>query len=259
MRFSSLGSGSKGNATLIEAAETCVMVDCGFSIKETEKRLARLNKTAEDIDAILVTHEHGDHIQGVCGFARRHQVPVCLTPGTFESSAFQRKCEPGYPEIRYIDSHSAFELKALQISPFPVPHDAQEPCQFVFSDGNTKIAILTDTGSETVHISEMLSGVDALLLEFNHDIEMLWQGRYPHHLKERVAGDYGHMSNAQSAMLLKGMDTSHLQIIVAMHLSADNNSPDRVYQELEDALGFGHCSMEIADQQTGIAWRCIDT
>jgi len=259
MRFSSLGSGSRGNAALVEASTTCLMIDCGFSIKETERRLARLGKTPKDIDALLVTHEHSDHIQGVSRLAKRFEIPVWMTPGTHQSSAFQSKKIKGSAQPLLFDAHTPFAINDIEVHPFPVPHDASEPSQFVFYDGESRVAILTDTGSITPHIKTMLSGVDALMLEFNHDVDMLWQGKYPDSLKQRISCDYGHMSNEQAATLLRQIDCKNLQSVAAMHLSSDNNSPDFVYQELEVALGVGQSTMEIADQEHGLAWREIES
>lgn len=252
MRFASLGSGSRGNATLIEAGQTCVMIDCGFSIKETEKRLARLGKQPGQINAILVTHEHSDHIQGVARVARKHSIPVWLTPGTWRTGKLEN-VEPAF-----IDSHSEFTIGDLRIQPFPVPHDAQEPCQFVLSDGEFRVAILTDVGSITPHIIEMLNGVDGLMLECNHDRDILLNGAYPESLKRRVSGDYGHMSNDQACELLTLIDRSRLQKLVAMHLSDKNNNLDIVYESLAKVMGADAGIIEIADQAEGLVWRCVE-
>ncbi len=252
MKFASLGSGSRGNATLIEAADTCIMVDCGFSIKETEKRLARLGKQANQINAILVTHEHTDHISGVARFARKYSIPVWLTPGTWRSGKLEN-IEPA----GFIDSHSEFTIETLLVKPFPVPHDALEPCQFVFSDGECKVGVLTDFGSITPHIIEMLNGVDALMLECNHDREILLNGHYPESLKRRVVGDYGHLSNDQACEILSRIDRSRLQVLVATHLSEKNNNIDIVYNSLVKVLGDESGIINIADQAEGLAWQSV--
>ena len=252
MRFASLGSGSRGNATLIESGDTCVMVDCGFSIKETEKRLARLGKQADQISAILVTHEHSDHIQGVARVARKHSIPVWLTPGTYHSGKLENVEPAGF-----IDSHSEFLINDLTVIPFPVPHDAHEPCQFVFSDGEFRVGVLTDVGSITPHIVETLNGVDGLLLECNHDLDILMNGHYPESLKRRVAGDFGHLNNVQACELLSQMDRSRLQKLVAMHLSEKNNDLDVVYESLAKVMGVDAGIIEIADQAEGLGWRRV--
>jgi phosphoribosyl 1,2-cyclic phosphodiesterase len=252
VKFASLGSGSKGNATLVWHEQTCLLVDCGFSVRETEQRLAQLAISAETLTGILLTHEHGDHIRGAGALARKYGLPVWATRGTAAHTGLGK-----LPDLRCIDVHQSLSIDALEIQPFPVPHDAREPCQFVLSDGNTHLGILTDTGSITGHITERLSGCDALLLECNHDSEMLAEGPYPASLKQRVAGRFGHLSNAQAASLLEGIDTSSLQHLVAAHLSEQNNSRQAVRRALSEALGCEPDWISIADQETGFDWREI--
>jgi phosphoribosyl 1,2-cyclic phosphodiesterase len=203
MRFASLGSGSRGNATLIESGSTLVMVDCGFSRRETERRLARLGRSAAQLAALLVTHEHGDHIRGVCALARQYDLPVWLSAGT---RLMLREDSP--PGIHCIDAQAGIRLGDLEVLPFTVPHDAREPCQFVFADGNHRFGLLTDTGRITAHIRDCLDGCDALMLECNHDPAMLAGGPYSASLKARVGGPLGHLSNAQAAGLLARRTTS---------------------------------------------------
>ena len=250
VRFASLGSGSRGNATLVEAGNTRVMVDCGFSCNQTEKRLAKLNTAAEDIDAILVTHEHGDHISGVARFSRRFGTPVWMTAGT-------RTVHKGgeVAQMNVFSSHHCFAIGDLEIQPFPVPHDAREPCQFVFSDGDTRLGVLTDVGSITSHLLRALGQLDALLLETNHDPDMLASGPYPLHLQQRVGGDYGHLSNQQAAALLDRLDTGRLQHLLAAHISDKNNTPGLARQALADVLGCTADEVSIADQEQGFSWR----
>lgn len=252
MRFCALGSGSRGNALLIQARKTCLMIDNGFSVRETERRLARLSVNPEHIKAILVTHEHSDHINGVGAFARKYQLPVHATRGTH---ACHRLGE--LPDCRFVNSHQGFSIGDVNIEPFPVPHDASEPCQFVFSDGRRRLGLLTDTGCCTPHIEQRLSGLDALVLECNHDVTLLEQGDYPYSVKQRVAGDYGHLNNEQAAGILQCIDTSSLQHIVAAHISEKHNTPAMAQHSLSNAL---HCQpdwISIADQQYGLGWRDI--
>ena len=176
MRFASLGSGSEGNSLVVQVGATVVMMDCGFSLAETELRLARAGLMPEDIAAILVTHEHLDHIGGVARFARKHKLPVWLTHGT--AKVFDRGSLSN-TLINFVDPHHAFSVGDLQVTPYFVPHDAFEPVQYVFSDGNARLGVLTDTGSITAHIEKTLSGCDALVLECNHDLDMLMSGPYP--------------------------------------------------------------------------------
>jgi phosphoribosyl 1,2-cyclic phosphodiesterase len=248
-----LGSGSKGNATVVESDDTCVLVDCGFSTREVEKRLQRLQKTPQELTAILVTHEHSDHVQGVARLSRKYKLPVWMTAGTY--SRCRQRDE--YPFISVFSSHQVFSIDALEIHPFPVPHDAREPVQFVFSDGSQRLGVLTDTGCITAHIRQMLDGVDALLLEGNHDLDMLMNGSYPQQLKQRVAGRTGHLSNEQAAGLLRSIDCDHLQHIVAAHLSEKNNHPDKVLESFSSALNCSEDWVELADQETGFDWKVI--
>ncbi len=252
MKFASLGSGSKGNAMLVWHQQTCVMVDCGFSARETEQRLARLAISAESLSGILLTHEHGDHIRGAGALARKYGLPVWATRGTAAHLSLGK-----LPDSRCIDVHQNFAIEALEVQPFPVPHDASEPCQYVFSDGQARLGILTDTGSITNHICEQLSGCDALVLECNHDSEMLAEGPYPASLKQRVGGRLGHLSNTQAAGLLAEIDTGSLQHLVAAHLSEQNNSRQAVRQALSEVLGCESDWISIADQETGFDWREI--
>ncbi len=230
------------------------MIDCGFSLKETERRLARLERDPEQIDALLVTHEHSDHISGVSRLARRFGIPVWMTCGTSRARPFQSMRE----QLQLFDCHTPFAIKDIEIQPFPVPHDANEPCQFVFSDGDARLALLTDTGSVTPHIVDMLSGVDVLMLECNHDTDLLWAGSYPQSVKQRIAGDYGHMSNHQAADLLSRIRSSRLRKVIAMHLSLDNNSHDHVIESLLPVLDEAAGRLEIADQHHGLCWREIE-
>ena len=252
MRFASLGSGSKGNATLVEQHTTCIMIDCGFSAIEVERRMARLNKRPQDIDALLITHEHSDHIRGVGVLARKYQLPVFVTHGTLMQSDMGE-----LPAVQVFDSHDVFSIGDVEITPFPVPHDAREPCQFIFSDGDKRLGLLTDTGSITAHICAQLSCCHGMILECNHDPDLLANGDYPPSLKWRVGGDLGHLSNAQAADLLQSVDTDRLQHLVAAHLSEKHNTPALAQRVLSGAL---HCAADwvgVIDQEHGLPWRSL--
>jgi phosphoribosyl 1,2-cyclic phosphodiesterase len=252
MRFASLGSGSGGNATLVEAGSTLVMVDCGFSCAEAERRMARLGRQPCELAAVVVTHEHGDHVRGVCAFARRHRIPVWMTPGTRLAFHAREPCE-----CCLHDGSAPVALGDMQFIPYTVPHDAREPCQYVFDDGARRFGLLTDAGMITPHIAGTLEGCDALMLECNHDADLLAGGPYPARLKERVGGRLGHLSNGQAAGMLLGMDCTRLQHVVAAHLSAHNNRPDLARAALGESLNCSPGWIAVADQDAGLGWRQI--
>jgi phosphoribosyl 1,2-cyclic phosphodiesterase len=254
MRFASLGSGSEGNGLLVESGATRILVDCGFRLSETVKRLGRLGLTPSDLAAVLVTHEHDDHVGGVARFARRYGLPVYLTYGTLMALGLRGSM---MPRVSLIDSHSPFAIGDLEIHPYPVPHDAREPSQFVFSDGDRRLGLLTDTGDSTPHIERMLSGIDALVLECNHDLELLMNGPYPPTLKRRIAGRYGHLDNETAARLLAGIDCSRFQHFIAAHLSAQNNTPELARRAVCAALNCESSWIQIASQSEGFDWRQI--
>ncbi len=250
IRFASLGSGSKGNALLVESGRTRVLVDCGFGPREMARRLERIGVAPASIAAVLITHEHADHVGGAARCAGRFGWTLHASHGT--SVAARQLDGLG---VRRFDSHASFGIGELEIHPYPVPHDAREPTQFVFSDGARRLGVLTDAGQITPHIVGMLADCAALVLECNHDADLLAAGRYPPQLKRRIAGQFGHLDNRAAAGLLRAIGGDKLQHVVAAHLSEENNSPQLVRAALADAL---HCAPEwigIADQARGCDWR----
>jgi len=244
MRFASLGSGSGGNSALIEAGGTRVLLDSGFAAKEVEARLNLLGVEPDSIQAILVTHEHHDHIKGVGAYARRYNLPVWMTAGTHR----QNRCGE-LPQVRVFNCHNGgFSIGDLTVEPFPVPHDAIEPAQFVFSSKGSRLGILTDIGFYTPHIVEALKSCDALFIECNHDPDMLANGPYPPSLQARVAGRLGHLSNAQAAEFLQQLDPDRLQHIVAAHLSERNNRPELVHEAMASVSATIEQRLSIAGQ-----------
>ena len=197
MRFASLASGSSGNCLVAEAAGTVVMLDCGLTLTETERRLQRAGLEPSQVRGILVTHEHGDHACGVFDFAAAHRVTVYLTHGTLAALKAEGKVIEGVP-IQVVNGRQSFFVDGMMVMPFTVPHDAREPVQYVLSDGAAKLGVITDVGKPTPHLQQMLSGLDALVLECNYDRDMLWAGAYPRWLKERIAGAFGHLDNLDS-------------------------------------------------------------
>jgi phosphoribosyl 1,2-cyclic phosphodiesterase len=254
MRFASLGSGSEGNALIVEVGASRLMLDCGFSVSETVFRLQRIGLEPEQIDGIVVTHEHSDHIGGVARYVRRYGTPVYLTHGTYSMT------DPAdWPEstVRIIDSHTPFALGDIEVLPYPVPHDAREPAQFVFSDGAKRIGVLTDTGSSTPHIEASLARLDALVLECNHDLDMLMRGPYPQGLKQRVAGRLGHLDNHTAADLLRAIRHDKLQHVLAAHISKKNNTNELACAALAHAMGCEADWIGVAGQKDGFAWRQV--
>lgn len=255
MQFSSLGSGSRGNSTLIETDGTAILVDCGFSMRETERRLQRLSREIQQVSAILVTHEHGDHVKGVASLAKKYSIPVWSSRGTAKAAKLDELDKIG--KWNCIDIHQKFEINSIQIQPIPVPHDAREPCQFIFSDGDWRVGVLTDTGSITPYIEEQYSACDAFILEANHDEAMLANGSYPPSLKHRVGGDYGHLNNRQAKDLLDAIDISKLQYLVASHISDKNNTVALARDKMSEALDMDASWIDVASQDEGLDWRVL--
>lgn len=253
LKFASLGSGSKGNATLISSGTTHVLLDCGFSLKETVMRLQRLGLEPTELSALLVTHEHGDHISGIGPLARRYKLPVYSTNGTKIAGRFKGDL----PDWRPITPEHPFGIQDLEITPVTVPHDAREPVQFIVGNGASRVGVLTDLGSLTPHLINSYKRCQALVLEANHCPQLLAQGPYPASLKRRVAGDFGHLSNQQAAELLTHLDTRKLQHLIASHLSEQNNQPQLAQASLAQAVNTTPDWIGLADQEEGLGWRSV--
>lgn len=251
MRIASLGSGSRGNATLVQHLNTTLLVDNGFSLKQFKYRLDRLELEPDSIDAVLLTHEHGDHSGGVQRLCANHGIPLWTAVGTARAAL---SAEFDYQML--IAGH-AVTIGEIEIVPVTVPHDASEPLQFIFRqlDNGKRLGILTDTGHITRHIVEAYNGLDALLLEFNYDVDMLTSGPYPELLKQRVGGNLGHLSNDQSVDLLRQIDTRNLNCLIAAHISEKNNTAaivDELIRQLPDVP-----TPVLANQETGFDWIAI--
>lgn len=250
MQLASLGSGSKGNATLVRYESSIILVDCGFSLKQFRQRLDRYELSPENIDAILLTHEHSDHSGGVVRLANSYDIPVWATRGTarciFEKDFQYRRLRGG----------QLVSIGSLDVLPVTVPHDAGEPVQFIFHDrSGKKLGILTDTGHITSHIISAYDRLDGLLLEFNYDPKMLDNGSYPYAIKRRVSGDLGHLSNDQSLSLLRNINTRQLSCLVAGHISENNNSHELVAEQLRQLDDIP--TPVLADQKIGFGWIAI--
>jgi phosphoribosyl 1,2-cyclic phosphodiesterase len=254
MRFCSLGSGSAGNALVVETAgrsgTSRVLIDCGFSLKEFEARLARVGLAPAALDAIFVTHEHGDHVGCAVGLARRYGIPLWMSRGTWRAIA-----QPELPGLlRFARDGETIAVGELELVPYTVPHDAQEPLQLRCSSAGAHLGVLTDTGCITPHLVQHLQGCDALVLECNHDPDMLAGSSYPASLKARIGGRLGHLSNEMSAQILAACTHSGLQHLVAAHLSAQNNRPELVRRSLAPAWGRDAAHIVVADAAAGFGW-----
>lgn len=255
LRFRSLGSGSTGNATLIDAGGSPgfrMLVDCGLGIRQLSVRLAQAGLTEGDINAIFITHEHSDHIGCARQFALRHGIPVWMSSGTY--SALDKPDFEGW--LRIAQDGVPIDLGSLQLMPFTVPHDAREPLQLTCTDGASKLGILTDLGHATAHVLAHLQLCDALILESNHDSEMLEASSYPFFLKQRVGGQFGHLSNEAAAHIAGSVCHAGLKHLVAAHLSQQNNRPDLVHKAMEQVMG-SHTELVVANATAGTRWIAI--
>lgn len=257
LRFTSLGSGSSGNATVVEARPhagvrpTRLLVDCGLPPRQLATRLATRGLSIADIDAVFVTHEHSDHVGGVLALQRRHATAVWASAGTWARAS--ANVDPA-PTCHIARDGEAIVVGCLTIQPFAVPHDAAEPLQLTCSDGRHRIGIVTDIGEPTDAVAHALQGCDALLLETNHDPAMLAASAYPTWLKRRIAGQHGHLANAQSAALLAACRHGGLRHVVAAHLSRQNNRPEMALVALRAALDTAQTQLSVADAASGCPW-----
>ncbi|BCF96792.1 MBL fold metallo-hydrolase [Paraburkholderia sp. PGU19] len=257
MRFASLGSGSEGNALLVEAqsgvATTRILLDCGFSGKEIARRLERLGAGVDELDAILITHEHSDHIGSALTLARKLSIPLYMSWGTARAVG----ADEADIDLHVLWGDEAVAIGDLSVLPYTVPHDAREPLQYVFSDGASRLGVLTDVGTSTPHISAVLSGCDALVLECNHDVQMLAGSRYPPSLKARIGGNHGHLNNDAAADILASLDRSKLRHLVAAHLSQQNNLPELAQAAMAAVLGAAATEVVVATQGDGFGWLSV--
>lgn len=259
MRFCSLGSGSTGNALVIEsrsgATSSRVLVDCGFSLRELEARLARAGLAPDDLDGLFVTHEHGDHIGCAVTLSRRYDLPLWTSRGTWRALG-----EPALPEalLHIARDGEAITFGNLELLPFTVPHDALEPLQLTCGDGQRRLGVLTDVGTSTPHLLARLQGCDALVLECNHDRALLAQSRYPESVRARIAGTHGHLANDIAAQILAQCHHRGLQHVVAAHLSEQNNSPALAAAALAAACGARPADILVASATQGIGWLALN-
>lgn len=258
LRFKSLGSGSSGNATLVEArfngsSKFRLLIDCGLGLKHLLHRLGLAGFTTADVGAIFITHEHADHIGCALSLSLRHRIPVWMSRGTHDAIG-----SPDFDGLLHIASDGeAIDLGALQITPFTVPHDAREPLQLSCTDGSAKLGVLTDLGHATAHVLSHLAACNALLLECNHDTDLLMASSYPAFLKRRVGGLHGHLSNDNAAAIARTLNHPGLKHLVAAHLSVQNNRPAVVQALLAEALECSAHDILVATPHDGSQWLQI--
>ena len=253
MEFCSLGSGSSGNSFIVKNNQTILMVDCGFGLKETIDRLEKYQINPSKITSILLTHEHEDHIKGAFSLANKFQIPIYLSHGTYQMS--HKKINDGYKiKFELINNFDSFMIDDISVSPIPVPHDAREPLQYRFDCMNKSIAIMTDLGKITKHVVQKLLKINLLVLEFNHDEEMLKDSDYPASLKKRIYGEYGHLDNKESLKLLSSISHSELRWVVAAHLSEKNNKIELVKKMIFEIVDKHNSNVGVIDQDLGLEW-----
>lgn len=249
MRVASLGSGSSGNSLLVQVAGTTVLVDCGFTMKETIARMFALGVTPGDIDAVLISHEHGDHMKGVGPLSRKFGLTVWCTHGTYHKARDNR-----FSSVRLFHAHEPFAVGEISVDPFPTPHDAAESCQFVFEAESARFANVTDLGACTAHVREKLTGIHGLVIECNYDNQMLANGPYPPSLQARIRSNYGHLGNDQAARLLGQLDHKDLHCILLGHLSEQNNSDAIALSTVCDGLEERHERVTVLAQHCASEW-----
>lgn len=260
LRFKNLGSGSSGNATLVEAKSgtqtTRALIDCGLRLSDLKQRLEAAGTSIAELDVIFITHEHGDHIGCTRSVLKQHPLPVWMSHGTWLAV----QDEPWRALERWVHiarDGQVLEWGNLQATPFTVPHDAREPLQLSCSDGNRCLGLVTDLGHVTPHVVAALQGCHALLLETNHDTQLLQQSNYPQFLKQRIGGAWGHLANETAADLLQQVAHVELKHVIAAHLSERNNSPELARECLRQVLGCQTSDIEVANPNSGTPWFTV--
>jgi len=256
MRLCSITSGSSGNCIYVGSEATHLLVDVGISGKRTELGLNSLGLSAKDLDGILITHEHADHISGLGVIARKYGIPIYATPGTIDAikncSNIGKIDESLFCEV---EADKKLTIKDLTVNPMKISHDAAQPVAYRISYGNKKVGICTDLGVYNDYTVECLKGMDALLIEANHDVKMLQVGPYPYYLKQRILGDRGHLSNENSGRLLSRILHDKLEHIILGHLSKENNLPELAYEAVRMEITMGDNPYHANDFRIQVANR----
>lgn len=256
MRIATVASGSSGNCVYVGSDNTHVLVDVGISGKRTEMGLNANGISMKDISAILITHEHIDHINGLGVISRKYEIPIYTTEGT--ADAIRKNTKLGkIPEDLYvnIESDSPFYIGDLEVCPFNISHDAAQPVAYRFNKGNKSVAVATDMGKYDDYIVNNLSNLDALLIEANHDVRMLLAGTYPYYLKQRILGEKGHLSNETSGKLINDILHDGLKYIMLGHLSKENNYEDLAYETVKSEIAVSDNEYKAEDFNIMVAKR----
>lgn len=256
MKLCSIASGSSGNCIYIGSDEHSILVDAGISAKRIEQGLNSFDMTAKDLDGIFVTHEHSDHIKGIGVMARRYHVPIYGTPGTI--SEIKQMSNLGKIEedlFHTVAADTVLEMGDLSIEPFTISHDAAEPVGYKIENGDKKAAVATDMGVYNQYIVDKLQNLDALLLEANHDINMLQVGSYPYYLKRRILGERGHLSNESAGRLLCELLHDNMKAIFLGHLSHENNYEKLAFETVCSEVTMGDNPYKSSDFRIAVAHR----
>lgn len=256
MRMMSIASGSSGNCTYIGTDNTHILIDAGVSRKRILEGLNKLDLKAEDIDAVMITHEHDDHIKGIGVLERYCEIPLYSTQGVLDYVA-KSKSLGAIPDGVYntFEAGSTFRIKDLEIKSVPISHDAIDPVAYVVSDGERRAGVVTDLGYYTDEITEAFSDMDVLLAEANHDINMLLTGPYPYPLKQRILGERGHLSNETCGRMLNDILGNRTRKVILGHLSHENNFPELAYETVRMEINLGENGFKAHDFDIEVAKR----
>ena len=256
MRMCSIASGSSGNCVYVGSDATHLLVDVGISGKKTESGLEELGISGGDLDGILITHEHADHISGLGVLARKYEIPIYATRGTIEAVR-QMKSMGSIDQELWVEvkEDQRFTIKDLTVNPLRISHDAAQPVAYRISYGSKRVAVCTDLGVYNDYTVECLKGLDAILLEANHDVRMLETGSYPYYLKQRILGERGHLSNENSGRFLSRILHDRLKAVVLGHLSKENNMPELAYETVRMEISLGDNPYKAEDFQIQVARR----
>ena len=275
VRFTILGSGSSGNCAYVETESSRVLVDAGFSPRQIRQRLATIGRTPENLTAIFITHEHADHISGLFGLAEKLRIPIYCNRDTQEAIAWafkerwNGKRDPLFDgmektaadfiaklEWRLFQTGDRFELNDLQVETFPIPHDAQDPVGYLLRTSAGNFGFATDLGHMTKLVMERIRAANVLVLESNHDVRMLQDSRRSWHLKQRILGRHGHLSNESAAEAAEQIMSADLKHLYLAHLSRECNKPElamRVMSERMGRIGAAHVQVQLTSQHTPCA------